>query len=125
MFWPIPSDPLAAPAAPSVPPVLALPPSAPLLWRDWPRRHLRRHWLQLIRRETVTFSCESSSPLEPPVEPGETVFTREQRAHYRLSWSQRLARNARPTDAPRLTVLLHGLPVRFFETFGSSAQAVA
>lgn len=128
VFWPLPAHPLAAPALPSelLPP--PLPPSAPLLWRDWPRRSLRRHWLQLIRRETVTFSWEPFPPPrlpELPVEQGEIVSSREQRAHYRLSWSQRLDRNARPADAPRLSVLLHGLPARFFETFGSPAQAVA
>jgi hypothetical protein len=128
VFWPLPVDPLAAPALPSELPPPSLPPSAPLLWRDWPRRSLRRHWLQLIRRETVTFSWEPFPPPrlpELPVEQGEIVSTREQRAHYRLSWSQRLDRNTRPADAPRLSVLLHGLPARFFETFGSPAQAVA
>jgi hypothetical protein len=125
VFWPLPPDPLSVLATPSFPPAPTLPPSAPLLWRDWPRRSLCRHWLTLMRRETVTFSWEPSPPLEPPVDPGETVFTREQRAHYRLSWSQRLVRNARPADALRLSVLLHGIPARFFETFGSPAQAVA
>lgn len=125
VFWPIPPDPLAAPALPALPLPPPLPPSAPLLWRDWPRRSLRRHWLQLIRRETVTVSWEPSHLPEPPLEQGKALLTREQRAHYRLSWSQRLARNARPADAPRLSVLLHGLPVRFFETFSSPAQAVA
>src|SRR5579859_953131 len=56
VFWPLPVDPLATPALSSSPLPPPLPPSAPLLWRDWPRRSLRRHWLQLIRRETVTFS---------------------------------------------------------------------
>jgi hypothetical protein len=125
VFWPLPADPLVAPALPSSPLTPPLPPSAPLLWRDWPRRSLRRRWLQLIRRETVIFSWEPSPPPEPPVEQDETVFTREQRAHYRLSWSQRLARNARLSDAPRLSVLLYGLSARFFETFGSSAQPAA
>lgn len=123
--WPLPANPLSVPATPSLPPAPTLPPSAHLFWRDWPRRSLRRCWLQLIRRDTVTFCWEPSPPLEPPVEPGETVFTREQRARYRLSWSQCLARNTRPADAPRLSVLLHGLPARFFATFGSPAQTVA
>ena len=128
VFWPLPpapSHPLSVPAAPSLPPAPVLSASAPLLWRDWPRRSVRRHWTQLLRRETASFCWKSSSPLEPPVEQGEIVFTREQRAHYRLSWSQRLARNARATDAPRLSVLFHGLPDHFFETFGSLAQIVA
>jgi hypothetical protein len=124
VFWPIPADPLATPALPLSPPP-PLPASSPLFWRDWPRRSLRRHWLQLLRRETVTFSWEPSSPPEPSVAPRKIVFTREQRAHSRLSWSQRLARNARPADVPRLTVLLHGLPARFFETFGTPPPAQA
>ncbi|HEU5379756.1 MAG TPA: hypothetical protein VFV38_30395 [Ktedonobacteraceae bacterium] len=125
VFWPLPPDPLAAPAAPSLPSALTLPPSAPFLWRDWPRRSLRRHWLQLLRRETATFSWGPAGLPEPLPQDGEALLTREQRAHYRLSWTQRLARNARPADAPRLSVLLHSLPARFFETFGSPAQAVA
>jgi hypothetical protein len=125
VFWPITSDPLSAPALPLSPPPPSSPPSAPLLWRDWPRRQLRRYWLRLIRRETATVSWEPSRLPEPPLETGETLFTREQRAHYRLSWSQRLARNARPADAPSLSVLLHGLPTHFFETFRFQPLAVA
>ncbi|HEY1353963.1 MAG TPA: hypothetical protein VGF67_30495 [Ktedonobacteraceae bacterium] len=61
----------------------------------------------------------------PSPQDHEPFLTRELRTHYRLSWTQRLARNARTADAPRLTVLFHGLPARFFETFGSPAQVVA
>jgi hypothetical protein len=125
LFWPIPPAPLSAPATPSLPPAPALPPSAPLLWRDWPRRSLRRHWLSLLHRETVTFSWEVPSLSALPNADHEPILTREQRAHYRLSWSQRLARNARPAEAPRLCVLLHGLPSRFFETFDPSRQPAA
>ena len=125
VFWPLPSDPLSAPATPSLPSSLALPLSAPLLWHDWPRRSLRRHWLQLIHRETATLSWEPAHLPEPLPQNGEPFLTREQCARYRLSWSQRLARNARPANAPRLFVLLHGLPARFFETFASPAPAVA
>lgn len=125
VFWPLPSDPLSASATPSLPSSLTLPPSTPLLWHDWPRRSLRRHWLQLIRRETATLSWELAHLPEPLPQNGEPFLTREQCAHYRLSWSQRLARNARPANASRLFVLLHGLPARFFETFASPAPAVA
>jgi hypothetical protein len=125
VFWPLAAGPLSSPPQPSSPPPPPLPPSAPLLWRDWPRRQLRRGWLALIRRETVSVSWQPPREPLPPLENGEALVARSQRAHYRLSWSQRLARNARPTDAPRLIVLLHGLPARFFETFGSPPQAVA
>jgi hypothetical protein len=125
VFWPIAPDPLSAPPLPSSPPSLPLPPSAPLLWRDWPRRQVRRHWLSLLHRETVTFSWEVPRPSTLPNAEDEPILTREQRAHYRLSWSERLARNARRASAPRLCVLLHGLPSRFFETFNPSHQPTA
>jgi hypothetical protein len=124
VVWPVPADPLATPPPPASP-AIPLPASSPLFWREWPRRSLRRRVFPLMRRDTATFSWESASLQASLGEPEETIFTREQRAHSRLSWPLRLARNARPTDAPRLTVLLHGLPARFFETFGVPAQAAA
>jgi hypothetical protein len=71
VFWPITPVSLSAPP-PSLPPPSALFPSAPLLWRDWPRRHLRRHWLQLIRRETATLVWEPANVLTPP--PGHSAW---------------------------------------------------
>lgn len=55
----------------------------------------------------------------------EHVLTRTERAHWRLSWDQRLARNARPLDAPRLVVTLHGLPATFATSFGFDLLATA
>jgi hypothetical protein len=57
--------------------------------------------------------------------PPENVLTRARRAHWRLSWAQRLARNARPTDAPRLSITLHGLPATFAHAFGFELLATA
>jgi hypothetical protein len=48
----------------------------------------------------------------------EAILSRTQRAHYRLSWQERLARNARPSNASRLVVTLHGLPATFASSFG-------
>jgi len=53
------------------------------------------------------------------------MLTRAERAHWRLSWAQRLARNARPSDAPRLVVTLHGLPATFASSFGFDLLATA
>ena len=52
-------------------------------------------------------------------------MTRAERAHWRLSWGQRLARNVRPPDAPRLVVTLHGLPATFAASFGFDLLATA
>jgi len=55
----------------------------------------------------------------------EEVLTRAERAHWRLSWQQRLARNARPADAARLSATLHGLPVTFAQSFTFDLLATA
>jgi hypothetical protein len=99
--------------------------SAPVLWCDWPRCSIRRTWLKVLRSQTVCL--ESTAPLSPPRGPRTTekILTRAERAHWRLSWDQRLARNARPVDAPRLIVTLHGLPVPFAAAFGFDLIAAA
>ena len=47
-------------------------------------------------------------PPTPTVSP--PILSRAQRAHYRLSWDERLARNARPKTAPAVQITLFGLP---------------
>ncbi len=100
-------------------------PVAPVLWRDWPRCRVRRTWLKAIRSQTLCL--ESSAQLSPSeaLAPTEKMMTRAERAHWRLSWEQRLARNARPSDAPRLVVTLHGLPATFASSFGFDLLATA
>ncbi|HEY4389462.1 MAG TPA: hypothetical protein VGN34_33900, partial [Ktedonobacteraceae bacterium] len=97
--------------------------SAPVLWRDWPRCGIRRTWLKGIRSQTTCL--DSSSLCLSSLAPAEKALTRAERAHWRLSWAQRLARNARPADAPRLTVTLHGLPATFASSFGFDLLATA
>ncbi len=83
--------------------------SAPLLWRDWPRREHRRACIQLLRRQQVNVVVPTAAPGWPPEPPA--VLSRAERAHYRLSWG--LARNAcePPTAPTRLT--LYGIPDHF------------
>ena len=123
VLWPLSSA--HADSSPPPDPTSAHPPSAPVLWRDWPRCSTRRTWLKVIRSQTVCL--ESSAPLSPPRGPGTTekMVTRAERAHWRLSWDQRLSRNARPADAPRLIVILHGLPASFAAAFGFDLLAAA
>jgi len=47
-----------------------------------------------------------------------TFFSRAQRAHYRLSWPERLARNARVPTASRVTIRLFGVPEGFATSLG-------
>jgi hypothetical protein len=126
VLWPLSdtlpacSSPLPQPSEPS-----DLPPLFPVAWKDWPRCRLRRQWLQVIRSETVTFSWEPPETVTQSAETSEEVVTRSERAHYRLSWQERLARNAFPSDAPRLSVTLHGLPPTFVASFGFALQTAA
>jgi hypothetical protein len=123
VLWPLESS--LSDASPPLEDVPEPLPLAPVLWKDWPRCRLRRKWLKVIRSETVTFSWGSPETAERTAEHREKVLTRAERAHYRLSWAERLTRNASPSDAPTLTVTLHGLPPTFVASFGFALQAAA
>jgi hypothetical protein len=92
--------------------------SAPLLWRDWHRRHQRQACLRLHRQRVesqMAPALKSAEACSPP------TISREKRAHYRLSWDERLARNARTDQAERLTLTLFGVPERVATFLGLSA----
>jgi hypothetical protein len=123
MLWPISLS--HSKSSPPSDPASVLLPVSPVLWRDWPRCSIRRTWLKVVRSQTACL--ESSAALSPPRAEtlAEKIMTRAERAHWRLSWDQRLARNARPEDAPRLIVTLHGLPATFASAFGFDLLAAA
>jgi hypothetical protein len=119
VLWPLSPSDVSPPLENGPPP----PPLAPVLWKDWPRCRIRRAWLKLVRSETVDLE-NAATPTHSKV-PTEDILTRAQRAHWRLSWKQRLDRNARSSDAPRLSVTLHGLPATFARAFGFDLLATA
>jgi len=80
--------------------------SAPVLWRDWSRRQHRRACMHLLRQQQVTVQIER----EPAACSMPLLLSRAQRAHSRLDWSERLARNARGPTASRVTIHLFGIP---------------
>jgi hypothetical protein len=90
--------------------------SRPLLWRDWSRRLHRRACRHLLRQQRVEVQVEHGSSTSPDLEP--SPLSRAQRAHYRLSWDERLARNARVSTADRLTIRLFGVPEDFATSLG-------
>ena len=45
-------------------------------------------------------------------------LSRGERAHYRLTWAERLARNARPLTAGPVTIRLFGIPEGFAISLG-------
>jgi hypothetical protein len=92
--------------------------SEPLLWRDWSRRVHRRACIRLLRHQRV----------EVPVEPGTAtpvgnpaLLSRAQRVRSRLSWEERLARNARAPSAAKPTITLFGVPDAFAVLLGLRA----
>jgi hypothetical protein len=85
--------------------------SAPLLWRDWSRRTQRRACLELVRDQWVEVQVAPGRPPTPAASP--TLLSRAQRAHYRLAWEERLARNARAPTTGSVTIHLFGVPDTF------------
>ncbi len=90
--------------------------SEPLLWRDWSRRYYRRACIQLVRHQCVKVEVEPPISASLAVKPA--TLSRAQRAHSRLSWEDRLARNARLPTANRVTITLFGIPAAFAAFLG-------
>jgi len=124
VYWPLTEPARTIPPAPMLGPPEPLSLSSPLLglfpvlWHDWPRCRIRRRWMYVVRSETVMVAREVIPIPDRAQGLDEPVITRAQRAHWRFSWQQRLARNARPSTAPPLTLTLHGLPATFAHAYG-------
>ena len=93
--------------------------SAPLLWHDWSRRRYRRACIQLLRSQRVDvqhdYDGEVRAALSPP------ALSRAQRAHYRLSFAERFARNVWVSSASRPMITLFGVPETFSVFLGLAA----
>ncbi len=87
-----------------------------MLWRDWSRRQHRRACMQLLRRQRVEVQTEQATP--PAASSKEVILSRAQRAHYRLSEAERLARNARAPTASRPRITLFGETFAFATWLG-------
>jgi hypothetical protein len=93
-----------------------LPALHPILWGDWQRCFHRRAVVKLLRHQRVDVEFAEialpapSSPIRP--------ICRAERAHWRLSWAERLARNARPKTAPEVSIKLFGIPDTFASSLG-------
>jgi len=94
-----------APAVPAAPPEGT--DQQDLLWGDGGGRRLRRDLVRQLRRQTVTIEVLPGRPPVPAAEP--RVWTRAERAHRRLSWATRLARNALPVGTATSRVRLFGI----------------
>jgi hypothetical protein len=109
VLWPVETSsfvPIQPPPSPPVPPQAR----HPVLWGDWPRSRLRRQWIHALHTQTVELTLRSLPSEEDLSSPRDNVQTRAERAHYRLSWQQRLARNSLPAFTPPLEITIYGLP---------------
>ena len=77
--------------------------SSPLLWTDVPATTLRN-----VLRVEVQGQCVD--PVPAVLAPQRLWLSRAQRAHRRLSWAQRVARNAHPPFTQPWRLHLHGIP---------------
>lgn len=95
---------------------LPLPALHPLLWGDWQRCLHRRALVKLLRHQRVDVEL---AEMAPPAQPQPIrLLSRAERAHWRLSWAERLARNACPKAAPEVSLRLFGIPDAFATALG-------
>ena len=117
VYWPAPSPASISGESPPAPGKPS-PPSAPhpILWGDWERRFHRREVMKLLRHQRVDLQlAETSLPAQTlPVRP----LSRSERAHWRLSWKDRLARNAHTKAASDVSITLFGIPDAFAASLG-------
>jgi hypothetical protein len=72
--------------------------------------------MQLLRDQRLEVQVEPARSASPDASPA--PLSRAQRAHYRLSWQERLARNARSLTAGLVTIRLFGVPEAFAAFLG-------
>ncbi len=91
----------------------------PILWKDWSRRHHRRACMHLLHHQRVDIQvapgCLFPSTSTPP------RLSRTRRAHFRLSWAERLKRNVRPATEGQVKITLFGVPDHFADFLGLRA----
>jgi hypothetical protein len=80
-----------------------------LQWGDVGGRLIRRDLVAQLRRQQVTITDPVAGAAVPTSGAEPRLWTRAERAHRRLSWASRSARNARAADAPRYTVTVCGI----------------
>ncbi len=117
VYWPVSSSSSISGESPAVPGEPSpLPVPHPMLWGDWPRCSHRRELVKLLRHQRVVVQRAETAP--PTQSPPVRLLSRAKRAHWRLSWAERLACNARPKTAPDVSIRLFGIPGAFAASLG-------
>ena len=84
--------------------------------RDWSRRVHRRACMQLVRQQRIEVSLSPPATTSP--RRANVILSRGERAHFRLSWTARLSRNARAFASGQVTIKLFGLPEDVAKSMG-------
>ena len=92
------------------------------LWYDWSRRVHRHACIHLLRSQRIEMHMHppGSDVATSPVTPA--LLSHAERAHTRLSWDQRLVRNARAPSEDKPTITLFGVPDAFAALLGLRAS---
>lgn len=114
--------PIEGPSPPPAPVPSLLPATKPILWGDWGRCQTRRRLMKLLRTQTVTITLlpAAVSALDAA---DHRPLTQQQRKHARLTWEQRLARNASGASEPCVKLHLFGIPAAFAQAIGLPSVA--
>jgi hypothetical protein len=98
------------PVAPVPPTTQSVSPlSQPVIWLDFAMTRLRRELSHQLRKQQIVIeSIATNLPTSHP-DPEPEFITRDQRAHRRLSWTQRWARNANVGAVTQWQVKLFGI----------------
>ncbi|WP_157506281.1 hypothetical protein [Ktedonobacter racemifer] len=72
--------------------------------------------MRLLHHQRVDIQLTEMTPSAQP--PPVRLLSRAERAHYRLSWVERLTRNARRSAAPDVAIKLFGIPEAFATALG-------
>ena len=91
-----------------------------LYWTDLHAHAMRRALHDTLDREHVSISTPAPEPARPSVP---RVINRDQRAHRRRTWNERLARNARRPNAPPITIHVAGVPPKLARAAGLTSSA--
>ncbi len=75
--------------------------------------------MQLVRDQHLEVRQAHSPPSQSS--PGSAILSRAQRAHFRLSWDERLTRNASVPANGQVRIKLFGVPDQFADFLGLRA----
>ncbi len=80
-----------------------------LIWWDLPGYRIRHTHVVRLRRQCVTLAEGRSDGAAPALPEARRLWTRAERAHQRLSWAARLARNQCAAGSPRYALTVFGV----------------